>query len=190
MTSFDWTEEKEQAYRQKLERRPRLEKFDPEQVTVGISGTLTEHQQALAAWWRTLTADEQARYSLEQEPIIIGSEPEESLSALGNEFGIPQNTLYKAAYDGRLVARRSGSVWLSTRTAVLEAISEGKIRAKEEPMKMKSEQTTQTYRYEVTFINKNGEQIKRTVTARHEFEASQLIRDKGAHIVSVTNLDL
>lgn len=45
------------------------------------------------------------------------------------------------------------------------------------------------YEYEVTFINGNGEQVTRTVTARHEFEATQLAGATGTVVISVVNLD-
>lgn len=58
-------------------------------------------------------------------------EPEESIQGLAEEFGIDYDTLYKAVYDGRVMARKSGKTWLSTRTAVQYAIRLGKIRATE-----------------------------------------------------------
>lgn len=45
------------------------------------------------------------------------------------------------------------------------------------------------YQYEVTFIDDDGEQVTRTVTARHEFEATQLAGAFGKVVVSVINLD-
>lgn len=58
-------------------------------------------------------------------------EPEESIQALAEEFGIDYDTLYKAVYDGRVMARKSGKTWLSTRSAVKYAIRGGKVKAQE-----------------------------------------------------------
>lgn len=46
------------------------------------------------------------------------------------------------------------------------------------------------YRYEVTFIDKSGNQITKTVDARHEYEAVQLAKAFNCVILSVVNLDL
>ena len=45
-------------------------------------------------------------------------EREESISALAKMTGVPYNTLAKYAREGRFPARKSGGVWLSTRSAV------------------------------------------------------------------------
>lgn len=46
------------------------------------------------------------------------------------------------------------------------------------------------YQYEVTFINKNGKRVTKTVTARNEFEATQLAGAFDCTVISVINLDL
>lgn len=71
---------------------------------------------------------DESNSAVEAARVEAMHEPEETLGVLSDEFGIDQNTLYKAAYDGRLVARKSGSTWLSTRTAVKYAIRKGRIR--------------------------------------------------------------
>ena len=45
-------------------------------------------------------------------------EPEETLSALSEALSIPYDTLARYAREGRFLARRSGNIYLSTRTAV------------------------------------------------------------------------
>lgn len=45
-------------------------------------------------------------------------EPEETLPALAEALGIPYYTLARYAREGRILARRSGGVWLSTVRAV------------------------------------------------------------------------
>lgn len=59
---------------------------------------------------------------------VGGFEPEESLQVLAEATGVEYDTLRRAAWDGRLLARKSGDIWLSTRTAVEYAIDEGRIR--------------------------------------------------------------
>lgn len=54
--------------------------------------------------------------------------PEETLRVLSRMSSIREDTLLKAAQSGRLIARKSGSTWLSTIHAVEWAISERKIR--------------------------------------------------------------
>jgi hypothetical protein len=44
-------------------------------------------------------------------------------------------------------------------------------------------------KYEVTFINENGETIVRIVEARHEFEAVQVAQAFDKFVVSVIDLD-
>lgn len=44
--------------------------------------------------------------------------------------------------------------------------------------------------YEVTFINRSGETITKTTTARNENEAVQLVGAFNLVILSVVNLDL
>ena len=46
------------------------------------------------------------------------AEREEGLSALAKMTGLQYNTLVKYAREGRFPARKSGGVWLSTRSAV------------------------------------------------------------------------
>lgn len=48
-------------------------------------------------------------------------EPEESLPALSEALGIPYDTLVRYAREGRVLARKSGGVWLSTVRAVQAA---------------------------------------------------------------------
>lgn len=45
-------------------------------------------------------------------------DPEESLPALAEKLGIPYDTLVKYARDGKILARKSGGVWLSTVRAI------------------------------------------------------------------------
>ena len=42
--------------------------------------------------------------------------------------GMSYYTLAQAAREGRIKARKSGDVWLTTREAISEAIKEGKLR--------------------------------------------------------------
>ncbi len=49
---------------------------------------------------------------------IYALEPEETLTRLSKITGIKRDTLFKAANQGRLMARKSGLTWLSTVTAV------------------------------------------------------------------------
>jgi hypothetical protein len=53
--------------------------------------------------------------------IEAGHEPEESLSRLAQLTGIKYDTLARYAREGRILARRSAGVWLSTVTAVKHA---------------------------------------------------------------------
>ena len=46
------------------------------------------------------------------------------------------------------------------------------------------------YNYQVTFINKDGEQVTKKVLARHEFEAKQLAGAFNCVVISIVNLDL
>ena len=45
-------------------------------------------------------------------------EPEETLPALADALGIPYDTLVRYAREGRILARKSGGVWLSTKRAI------------------------------------------------------------------------
>lgn len=54
--------------------------------------------------------------------------PEETLSVLAGRSGIREDTLLKAAQQGRLMARKSGATWLSTLTAINWSVIEGKLR--------------------------------------------------------------
>ena len=56
-------------------------------------------------------------------------ESEESLLFLAYEVGIDYLDLLNAAEEGRLLARKSFDVWLSTRSAVLAALALGKIKS-------------------------------------------------------------
>jgi len=49
---------------------------------------------------------------------VDAHEPEESLPALSKRMGIPYDTLVKYARDGKILARKSGGVWLSTARAI------------------------------------------------------------------------
>ena len=49
---------------------------------------------------------------------IYALEPEETISRLAKLASIKRDTLFKAANQGRLMARKSGLTWLSTVTAV------------------------------------------------------------------------
>jgi hypothetical protein len=51
-----------------------------------------------------------------------------ALADLAASFGIPYNTLAKAAREGRIGAWKSGETWLTTWNAMEEAIQAGKIR--------------------------------------------------------------
>lgn len=44
--------------------------------------------------------------------------------------------------------------------------------------------------YQVTFINKSGNRVVKTVEARHEFEAIQLSGAFNRVVISVINLNL
>jgi len=49
---------------------------------------------------------------------VDAHEPEESLPALSEKMGVPYDTLVKYARDGKILARKSGGVWLSTARAI------------------------------------------------------------------------
>jgi hypothetical protein len=51
-----------------------------------------------------------------------------TLPELARLTGIPYDTLVKAAREGRLDARKSNGVWLSTLEAIAEAKQAGRIR--------------------------------------------------------------
>ena len=51
-----------------------------------------------------------------------------SLRALAEETQVDHGTLRKAIFDGRLEAKKSGYVWLSTVEAVEQAIKEKNLR--------------------------------------------------------------
>ena len=51
-----------------------------------------------------------------------------TLGELSGKTGINYKTLWAAADSGRLRARQSGSIWLSSVAAVEEAIREGRMR--------------------------------------------------------------
>lgn len=51
-----------------------------------------------------------------------------SLRALAKQTGIEHGTLRKAIFDGRLEAKKSGYIWLSTVEAVDNAIKEKELR--------------------------------------------------------------
>lgn len=53
--------------------------------------------------------------------------PEESLSHLAKTMGINYNTLVRAVQEGRVLARKSGKMWLSTENAIEHARATGKI---------------------------------------------------------------
>lgn len=59
--------------------------------------------------------------------------PEEALPVLAAQFGIKTDTLYAAARQGRLMARQTGSTWLSTANAVQYAVNAGALRVKPAP---------------------------------------------------------
>ena len=44
--------------------------------------------------------------------------------------------------------------------------------------------------YQVTFINKSGNSVTRTIEARNEFEAVQLAGAFNCQVISVVNLNL
>ena len=48
-------------------------------------------------------------------------DPEEALPALAAALGIPYDTLAHYAREGRILARKSGGVWLSTKRAIKAA---------------------------------------------------------------------
>jgi hypothetical protein len=54
--------------------------------------------------------------------------PEETLSMLAQQAGMREDTLLKAAQTARLMARKSGSTWLSTLNAIEWAVAEGRLR--------------------------------------------------------------
>lgn len=54
--------------------------------------------------------------------------PEQSLRVLAEMTGIREDTLLKAAQQGRLLSRRAGATWLSTALAIEWAKANGKIR--------------------------------------------------------------
>lgn len=62
MGKFVWTEEKEQAYQEKLANKPRMGKFHPDK--------LPAHEQATTEWYRTLTPEEKLRYGVDRPAII------------------------------------------------------------------------------------------------------------------------
>ena len=55
-------------------------------------------------------------------------DPEETISELARQMGLGYDALVKAAREGRVLARKSGATWLTTRCAVGYAIEHGKLR--------------------------------------------------------------
>lgn len=51
-----------------------------------------------------------------------------TLAEAADLFPLAYSTLAEAAREGRIKARKSGDVWLTTREAIEEAIREGKLR--------------------------------------------------------------
>ena len=58
----------------------------------------------------------------------IDANPAETLAALATQMNMPYDTLAKAAREGRIVARKSGATYLTTRRAVEYAIETGTLR--------------------------------------------------------------
>ena len=54
----------------------------------------------------------------------------------------------------------------------------------------RAETARETKMYQVTFINKSGNSVVKTVEARNEFEAVQLAGAFNCQLISVVNLNL
>lgn len=54
-------------------------------------------------------------------------EPEETVAELARQMGLGYDALVKAVRQRRVLARKSGATWLTTRRAVEHAIEEGKL---------------------------------------------------------------
>lgn len=57
-------------------------------------------------------------------------DPEETVAELARQMDLGYDALVKAAREGRILARKSGAIWLTTRCAVEYAIDHGKLRRK------------------------------------------------------------
>lgn len=67
---------------------------------------------------RWVVVAENGEAAVEKLARFCLEDPEESLSALAERLGIPYYTLVRYAREGRVLARKSGGVWLSTQRAV------------------------------------------------------------------------
>ena len=66
--------------------------------------------------WVVVAAD--GEEAVEKLARFCLEDPEESLPALAEKTGVPYDTLARYAREGRILARRSGGVWLSTVQAI------------------------------------------------------------------------
>lgn len=66
--------------------------------------------------WVVVAADGEA--AVEKLARFCLEDPEEALPALAEKMAIPYDTLARYAREGRILARKSGGVWLSTRRAI------------------------------------------------------------------------
>lgn len=66
--------------------------------------------------WVIVAAD--GEEAVEKLARFCLEDPEESLPALAEALGIPYDTLAVYARTGRILARKSGGVWLSTKRAI------------------------------------------------------------------------
>lgn len=83
-------------------------------------------EQAVGKEVRAADVETVYRLGLQRHRGIIPVE--DTLIPLAQEFGLKRNALYKAVTEGRVIARRSGDIWLSTREAIQEAINAGRLR--------------------------------------------------------------
>lgn len=66
--------------------------------------------------WVVVAADGEA--AVQRLARFCLNDPEEALPALADALGIPYDTLARYAREGRILARKSGGVWLSTKRAI------------------------------------------------------------------------
>lgn len=60
-------------------------------------------------------------------------EPENAVGVLAEALDLSYNALVKACREDRVLARKSGGVWLTTQRAVEYALEHGRIRRKAQP---------------------------------------------------------
>ena len=68
------------------------------------------------------------KHFMDRHALDNYGEQEEALSVLADQCGISHQVLRASVREGRLIARQTGTTWLTTVTAIEYAISKGRIR--------------------------------------------------------------